>query len=349
MTPTRRTGRPGTDAAFHEGERALQARLGLEGGMEAAGRRAIRDYMPEQHRAFFPLLPFLLVGSVDAQGQPWASVVAGAPGFVSAPDARRLTVRAAPLAGDPLAETLRAGAPIALLGIQPHTRRRNRANGRVLAADAGGFEVDVTQSFGNCPKYIQAREPEFLPGAAEPRPTLRRLEGLDAAMTRTVRETDTFYIASAFRAEESGGAAPYGVDVSHRGGRPGFVRVDDDRTLTVPDFMGNFYFNTLGNLLAQPRAGLLFVDFASGDLLYLACAAEIVFDGPELAAFEGAQRLLRFRVHQALLLERALPLRWSAAEPAPELERTGRWSDVAAPQPETDAPQAGSASVREPR
>ena len=42
------------------------------------------------------------------------------------------------------------------------------------------------------------------------------------------------------------------MDISHRGGRPGFVRVDGD-VLTIPDFRGNRYFNTLSNLLLEQR------------------------------------------------------------------------------------------------
>ncbi|MBZ4358990.1 pyridoxamine 5'-phosphate oxidase family protein, partial [Mycobacterium tuberculosis] len=80
--------------------------------------------------------------------------------------------------------------------------------------------------------------------------------------------------------------------VSHRGGMPGFVRVDDARTLTTPDFSGNRFFNTLGNLQHDPRAGLLFVDFDNGDLLYVAARAEIVWDGPLVASFDGAQRVV---------------------------------------------------------
>ena len=56
--------------------------------------------------------------------------------------------------------------------------------------------------------------------------------------------------------------------MSHRGGKPGFVGVQGD-TLAIPDFRGNRFYNTLGNLLGDPRAGLLFVDFASGDILQI--------------------------------------------------------------------------------
>ena len=71
------------------------------------------------------------------------------------------------------------------------------------------------------------------------------------------------------------------VDVSHRGGKPGFVRVGDDGTLTIPDFVGNFLFNTLGNLLLNPRAGLVIADFGTGDMLFLSGVTEIVWSGPE--------------------------------------------------------------------
>ena len=70
------------------------------------------------------------------------------------------------------------------------------------------------------------------------------------------------------------------------------MRVHDSKILTIPDVAGNRFFNTLGNLTLEPRAGLLFADFNHGDLLYLATTAEIVWDGDELASFTGAERLL---------------------------------------------------------
>ncbi|MES2943882.1 MAG: pyridoxamine 5'-phosphate oxidase family protein, partial [Pseudomonadota bacterium] len=109
---------------FHAGERAVQQRVGVAERMEQVGPRVIRDFMPDQHREFFTQLPFMLVGSVDDSGQPWASVLAAPPGFVESPDAFSLQVNAKPLPGDPLLQTLRDGARIGMLGIEPHTRRR---------------------------------------------------------------------------------------------------------------------------------------------------------------------------------------------------------------------------------
>lgn len=145
------------DSPFHLGEQQIQSRLGMRDKLEDIGRRMIRDHMPEQHREFFALLPWLLVGSRDADGQPQASVLWGAPGFASSPQPQRLRIDTLPEADDPLAANLRAGTGLGLLGIELPTRRRNRMNGRVEALSDGGFAVTVQQSFGNCPKYIGAQ------------------------------------------------------------------------------------------------------------------------------------------------------------------------------------------------
>lgn len=308
---------------WHDGERALQERAGVLERMAGLGARVLRDRMPEQHRAFFAQPPFVVVGGLDAARQPWASVLAGPPGFMQSPDEQHLRVDARAATDDPLADSMRLGASVALLGIEPHTRRRNRLNGVVSALDASGFTVEVRQSFGNCPKYIQAREPAFVAQASVAQ-AAQRARGLDAAARRIVETADTFFIATAHPA--AGDAlASHGVDVSHRGGRPGFVRVTDGNRLTVPDFVGNSFFNTLGNIEVNPRAGLLFVDFETGDLLHVTVRAEVLWDGPELAAFEGAQRLLRMEVVSALRRPAALPLHWEPAQPSPYLDATGVW------------------------
>jgi predicted pyridoxine 5'-phosphate oxidase superfamily flavin-nucleotide-binding protein len=69
------------DSPFHEGEREIQERLGIRDKMETFGRRVIREHLPDQHREFYASLPFVLVGTVDGRGRPWASIVAGPPGF----------------------------------------------------------------------------------------------------------------------------------------------------------------------------------------------------------------------------------------------------------------------------
>ena len=311
--------------SFHEGECAVQERVGVREQLEGVGHHAIRAFMPEQHRAFFAQLPCVIAGSVDALGRPWASVLANPPGFIQSADPRHLTIRAHLLTADPLRENLRPGAPVGIVGIEPHTRRRNRMNGVVESINDEGFTIEVQQSFGNCPKYIQARVPEIAQDRVGGEKRIAVSTKLDEAAREMVSGADTFFIATAFPAARADDGPSHGVDVSHRGGKPGFVRVDFDGTLTAPDFQGNFFFNTLGNLVVNPRAGLLFIDFETGDLLYLTVDAEIIWDGRDVDAFDGAERLLRFKVREARRVERSLPLRWSEARLSPFLLRTGSW------------------------
>lgn len=313
---------------FHEGEQALQQRAGSFDTLAAIGSRVIRSFMPDQHREFFAQLPFVVLGALDATGQPWATALAGRPGFMTSPDAQQLVLNARPVVGDPLAQVLSAGQatglPVGLLGIEPHSRRRNRMNGVVSAADADALTVQVSQSFGNCPKYIQAREPVFTGVRGTPAP-VERANVLDAEARALLAAADTFYIATAHPGANGAVSAAQGVDVSHRGGRPGFVQVDADGTLAVPDFVGNHFFNTLGNLALNPRCGLLFIDYATGDLLYVATTATVSWEAADAARYVGAQRVLHLKVLQMRRVRAALALRWSIAEQSPQLAQTGPW------------------------
>ena len=202
-----------------------------------------------------------------------------------------------------------------LLGIDLNTRRRNRMNGRVGVLDHDGFSVEVVHSYGNCPKYIQLRPVAGI--ARKPGNVAERSSGLDAAAQAMIRNADTFFVASYVDAD-----GERSVDVSHRGGNTGFVRVDGNH-LTIPDFAGNQFFNTLGNLHANPVAGLLFIDFESGDVLQVAGSTALILDGPQVAEFEGAQRLWTVNVEHVAWRPAALALKWRFAEFSPFSLATG--------------------------
>lgn len=311
-----------TPSAFHQGEQTVQERVGVRDKMAPIGQRVFRDFMPEQHRELFTRLPYLVAGGLDPERQPWASLLFGRPGFIRSPDARHLRIGARPLDGDPLAGCLTGKAPVGLLGIELETRRRNRANGRVAALDETGFSVTIEQSFGNCPKYIQARTPDTAAPypALESAPATRRSSSLNEATAAIIRRSDTFFIASAHPGAAEGNAANQGVDVSHRGGPPGFVHVSaDGRHLTLPDYLGNFFFNTLGNLLLNPGAGLVFPDFQSGDLLFIAADATIDWTPVNEVEFPGAQRLVHLAIREVIHREGAMPWQWSPPGPSPYL------------------------------
>lgn len=312
------------NSPFHSGELQAQTRTGSREAVASFARQAIRPFIPDQHRDFFQQLPFLLVGSVDRQGWPWASIVSGNPGFIQCPSPTTLEVATTPIPGDPLSEGLAKGKPLGLLGIELPTRRRNRVNVRVTDVVAGAFSVSVDQSFGNCPQYIQRRSVRFVRKPDEPAADqqLTNLQTLDDAAIALISTSDTFFVASA--AIPGNRPATEGVDVSHRGGLPGFVRTGRS-TLTIPDYPGNSLYNTLGNFMVNPRAGLIFADFTTGDVLQLTGTVEILWDNdPEVQALEGAERAWRFHLQRALRITNALPFRSTLEQMSPLTLLTGK-------------------------
>lgn len=279
---------------WHEGERLLQRSVGLEQRMDEIGRKVIRSYMPDQHRDFFAQLPFAVLGAVDPQGMPWATLRAGEPGFLHSPNPHALSMQLPRVVQDPADAGMEDGDPIGMLGIELHTRRRNRLNGTLRRGAGAHAMLKVAESFGNCPQYITLRNMEQGPEGTE----AELLPVLDDAAQWLIASAATFFVATYSDEGERR------VDVSHRGGEPGFVQMEDDGSLIVPDYEGNRFFSTLGNILLNGKAGLVFIDFETGSLLQMSGRAELVFD--------GEQRSWRFRPQKIVWRPEALPLRWSA-------------------------------------
>ncbi|WP_260961879.1 FAD-binding oxidoreductase [Pseudomonas citri] len=309
---------------WHEGELTLQRAVGAVDMMVGVGQRQMaRAWMPDQHREFYAQLPFVVLGAVDRQGDVWATIRTGQPGFMSSSMPERLRISLQPQSDDPAQDGMKQGDAIGMLGIELHTRRRNRMNGNVLRQFDDGIEISVTQAYGNCPRYINLRQYAFVDETAG---AVLELTGADPQVRRMVTTADSFYVATYVVREGQNQ-----VDASHRGGKPGFVRMEEDGTLTIPDFSGNLFFNTLGNILLNPRAGLVFIDFQSGDLLQMSGSAEVLLDSPEIAAFQGAERLWRFKPQRIVYRQAAIPLRWTDTSEgtSPSVLMTGSWQQAA--------------------
>lgn len=292
---------------WHAGEIALQTRAGVADHMAAIGPRVIRPFLTDQHRLFYPELPFVVLGGVDPNGDVWATIRAGAPGFLHAPDPWHLAVTLPRDPADPAEAGFTEDAALGLLGIQLETRRRNRLNGWIRRREAGGFLIEVEQSFGNCPKYIHTRTTEVNPDGDPPGSVLVS-DRLETAARLLIERADTFFVAS--YVDLPGG--PRQVDVSHRGGPRGFVRIDAEGRLTIPDFSGNRFFNTLGNIAASGHAGLVFFDGARGDLLQIAGDAS-VDDVPRPSHdLPGVERLWQVTPRRVVFRPKAIALRLSA-------------------------------------
>src|SRR5262249_17942352 len=152
---------------------------------------------------------------------------------------------------------------------------------------------------------IQSRAPEG--DTAHTRDGVaRRGTALTCEQQAVIEQADTFFIASVHDGT--------GADASHRGGQPGFVRVLDPRTLRVPDYAGNNMFQTLGNIAADPRVGLLFVDFDTGMTLQLTGRARILWHREEFADLTGAERALDLQIDAVVEIAAHGPLGWRFLE-----------------------------------
>ncbi|KAI7838544.1 hypothetical protein COHA_007687 [Chlorella ohadii] len=200
----------------------------------------------------------------------------------------------------------------------------------VTAQDSGGRAW--ASALVGSPGFLSKRTLQLVdaPPAGSSADPERGTGTLGAAQQAMVAAADTFFIASSSgplssNDEEKGGdaaaqgslpavAAAFGHDISHRGGPPGFVQVEEQgRVLRWGDYEGNFMFNTLGNLLVHPACALLFLDFSSSDVLMAAGDAEVLHKDRELP---GAHRAVRFTVQEWAHLRGELPLR-QQGEPEP--------------------------------
>jgi predicted pyridoxine 5'-phosphate oxidase superfamily flavin-nucleotide-binding protein len=251
-----------TVTPFHEGELAIQAYAGVSEEAWQTGRM-IRDQLFAAAQPFIECQKLLLCASIDHQGAVWASILQGLPGFVRVIDPHRLEVKidvARNDRQDPLWRNIAANARIGLLAIDLETRRRLRINGAVEQSQESQLLVRVQACYPNCPKYIQRRSVSPRWARAESG-SIQEGSDLSDAVVGILARADTLFVASAHPQQ--------GADVSHRGGRPGFVQVIGENAIQIPDYAGNNLFNTLGNFHVYPHAGLLVPDFASGRLLQL--------------------------------------------------------------------------------
>ena len=307
------------ESPFHVGEQAVQSRLGVRDIAEQMGQAMIRPFMPEQHREFFNGLSYLFVGIRAEDSFPRAEILTGDPGFITSPDNQRLHI-SIPIGHQTLAiQQLIPGRAVGLLGIDLATRRRNRVNGVVTAVldnEAGKgvgigdrlqIEITIAESFGNCPKYIQRREVSLQPSVDFSFVEVQTDDVFNNQAEKLINNADTFFIASQHQGEDPDRHAS--ADISHRGGEPGFIHIQDDKTLIFPDYSGNRHFNTLGNLSLNPRVGLLFIDFINGDLLHLRGISNILWNDSRQVDFPGAERLLEFQLTESLYIANGLALR----------------------------------------
>jgi ferredoxin-NADP reductase/predicted pyridoxine 5'-phosphate oxidase superfamily flavin-nucleotide-binding protein len=310
---------------FHSAEIAIQEKLGIADMVAKYSEGFVRPAMPEQHRDFFNKLISIIMGAVDRDGYPWTLPLFGDPGFIQSPDEKTLSIQKLPDLVKILDLDFTVNKKIGLLGIELHTRRRNRMNGIISSIDDEQFSVSVEQSFGNCPQYIQKRQLDWSENrkAISEYNSLTLSSDLSEAAKTLISNADTFFIAS--RTKQFTNDERCGIDASHRGGKPGFVKVEGS-TLYFPDFSGNRFFNTLGNIKSDGRVGIYVPDFSTGNAVFLCGDAEIIWDEEIEHKFAGAERVISVNIRKSIYLENYLEKVGELVEMSPSLDSTGTWS-----------------------
>lgn len=315
-------------AGWHRGEVAIQQKLGVDGPMKTAFTW-ISGEMPEEHRLFHSTrLPFVPVTTLDSEGRPWTSILAGPsgqPGFISSSSYDQLTAHASVWPGDPFlvnSESFGDGEMlVAGIGIEFSTRRRNKFAGRIVGLERKNntFDIDmeVNQAIGNCPKYINVRDLIPHPNTS-PLVTLRQLhltddrERLPDELISFVQAADTVFLGTTYKARpDEAMFYPSHLGQNQRGGRPGFIRVrpSDGRTVVLPDYSGNRLMTSLGNIEVTPLASMTFVDFVTGDILYLTGDAKTLV-GPKASSLMPRQNVITtIYITGYVFVRDALPVR----------------------------------------
>ncbi len=290
-----------TAAMYHEGEIAVQARVGVRQEASRIGN-ILTPLISAQAKDFLQQQSMVVVSTVDAENRVWVSLLTGESGFMQAVDSSTIEIAASPRSGDPLNENLQPEHFIGMIAIDMLSRKRLRINGSIVASSERCLRIRTEQVYVNCPKYIQQRiltthERE----EQEQYPTIYRTGQLTERQQAWIRNADTFFIGSVH--------AENGADASHRGGNPGFVHIIGKDLLLFPDYTGNKMFQTFGNLVLDPHAGLLFIDFERGWTLQLTGKASIIWDEKIIASIPGANRLVLFEIASVVEIEESGSIR----------------------------------------
>ncbi|KAE8453271.1 hypothetical protein EG329_011338 [Mollisiaceae sp. DMI_Dod_QoI] len=277
--------------------------------------------------------PLIALGTLDSEGRPWTTLWGGEAGF-SQPVAQSiigmkttvnreldpvLKMLLGDIADGEVYQEKGVGKMVGALAIDLETRRRVKLYGRMVAGALAATEeglgqvqlvVKIEQSLGNCPKYLNKKHIV----AHLPNP---KLVASDLPLPRSaidlIEKADLFFISSSNHESD--------MDTNHRGGPPGFVRIlsnnEDGLTLVYPEYSGNRLYQTLGNLKTTARAGLVFPDFDTSDVLYITGKTEILAGKAATDLIAHTNLAVKIKVEAARFVSDALAFRGQEGEFSP--------------------------------
>ena len=299
------------EGPFHEGECEVQEKAGEQEIAKRVGR-VISDKIPRSAFEFINNQPLVVTSSIDVDGNIWSSIHIGHTGIVTVLDEHNVQINISKILksnSDPFWENIKENKNIGMLFMELTTRRRFRLNGSISSINENIF-VSVAQAYPNCPKYIQRRELEISGSDKGQNGSISTGSSLNDNIKEWISTSDTLFVGSS--------DSNSNLDSSHRGGNPGFVEIVDDSTLKIPDYPGNSMYNTLGNFVSNPKAGLLFADFNKFKTLHLTGDAEIIWgekDSEEKTG--GTMRFWKFYISKWIQIDSLDNINWKFVDFSP--------------------------------
>ena len=327
---------------WHTGERAIQKRVGVDD----QGDNPTSPFLAATFAARIPRYPLMAVGTLDDQDRPWATLWGtGSPPLSQAIAQNVIAIRSEVDASfDPVVEAIwngqddgeivrheGAGKIFSALGINLEQRSRLKLAGKIIAGSLNAHDeaepaskdddtrsgkpgniqlaASIEQCVPNCPKYINKR----LITSSTPKPLLLSdSTHLSQAALDLIKNADTMFVASVHEHED--------MDANIRGGPQGFIRVaqpqslEEASTIVWPEYSGNNLYQTLGNLEATPKAGIVIPNFETGDVLYVTGTTQVLVGGEASAVIAKSKLAVSLKLTGARLVQDGLAYRGTAVE-----------------------------------
>lgn len=297
---------------YHQGELQVQELAG-ESMIAVRNGRIVKNEIIKGAIPFLEKQPMIIVSSADRNQKVWISALMGQEGIASVQDTQHIQLLSSKIKSahtDIFYANALQHPQVGMLFIELSSRRRYRINGS-LSPHEEGYLIDVKEAYANCPKYIQ-KQRRKADNDEVSSPTLFAGNYLDKYASEMIRHADTFFVGSMNAAGN--------LDASHRGGNKGFVEIIDHQHLRIPDYSGNSMYNTLGNFVDHPQAGLLFLNLTSGTALQLSGKAKIETQKNsvrDLALSGGTGRFWTFEIEEWIRTENHHQQQWIWEENSP--------------------------------
>ena len=249
---------------YHEGEKYIQSLMDVGDKAESLSAM-IQNEIPSDASDFLKSLRFGVIAlSIDNQ-EVYTTLVYSDSCFIT--EERKDKIRISLKYHDYIPEEFFEveDVNIGFIGLDFEKAMRVRING-FAKVERKNISLRVQEIYANCPRYIHKRvlQPK-LKDLGES--SIVRDTKMSAECMEVIKKADTFFLASSHTVK--------GVDVSHKGGKAGFVTPLSSSRLIFEDVPGNNMFNSLGNIHTNPFVSLLFTDFEKGDSYHLQGKAEI--------------------------------------------------------------------------